>query len=313
MDIAHRIRPITKERALESYTELKEFDCTKPISLTREGTKALDFFFFNHRLAAKTKRHISFLNALKNKETYTYLKNKTRKVKKYDMLEKRRTPDEQLQNQYGVFQLYYGTINQFRPTVAKSLYCLLAPKIGILDFSAGWGGRCIAAMSLGLPYVGIDANTKLKSSYTKMVKTLEPGANVQMVFQPSETVDFSKYSYDLIFTSPPYFTLEEYEGMPQYSNDTNFIDVFFLPVLQSAWSNLASGGHLALNMPSDMYKAVKKCLPPLLKKLKMPLMDRHAGEAVLGQDLRTGKTERIENIYIWKKSGKKTMTEDCVK
>ena len=82
MDIAHRIRPITKERALESYTELKEFDCTKPISLTREGTKALDFFFFNHRLAAKTKRHISFLNALKNKETYTYLKNKTRKVKK---------------------------------------------------------------------------------------------------------------------------------------------------------------------------------------------------------------------------------------
>jgi hypothetical protein len=297
---------------LESYQELIDFDCTKPLSLTREGTKALDFFFFKHRLAAKTKRHVSFINVYKNSKEYKILKNKTRKVKRYDQLLKKKTPDEQLQNQYGVFQLYYGTINQFRPTVAKTLYCLLKPKIGILDFSSGWGGRCIAAMSLNIPYIGFDANTKLKTSYSKMIQTLDPNANVQMTFQPSETVDFSKYSYDLVFTSPPYFTLEEYEGMPKYEKRQGFLDVFFLPVLKSAWTNLKSGGHLALNMPDDMYDAVRKCLPKVTKKLKMPLMDRHAGEAVLGQDLRTGKTERFEYIYIWKKIGRKKLSDDCV-
>jgi len=312
MELAQRVRPITKERALESYQELKAYDCNQPFSLTREGTKALDYFFFKHRLAAKTKRHVSFLNVLADKKELKYLKNKTRKVKRYNQLVKRKTPDEQLRNQYGVFQLYYGTINQFRPTVAKTLYCMLKPKVAILDFSSGWGGRCIAAMSLGIPYIGFDANKKLKSSYSQMIKTLDPDAAVQMTFQPSETVDFSKYSYDLVFTSPPYFTLEEYEGMPKYEKDQGFLDVFFLPVLRNAWAGLKSGGHLALNMPEDMYTPVRKCLPKVWKKLKMPLMDRHATEAVLGTDLQQGATERFEYIYVWKKVGRRAMTENCI-
>jgi hypothetical protein len=310
--IVKRIRSIEKPKALESYQELKDFDCSKPFSLSREGTKALDFFFFKHRLAAKTKKHVSFLNILENTASYKYLKNKTRKLKKYNQLTKRRTPDEQLRNQYGVFQLYYGTINQFRPTIAKTLYCLLKPKIAILDFSAGWGGRCIAAMSLGIPYIGIDANTKLQSSYTKMIKTLEPTADVQLHFQPSETFDFSKVKYDLVFTSPPYFTLEEYEGMPKYKQKQGFLDIFFLPVLRSCWSNLQAGGHLALNMPDAMYDAVRKCLPKVWKKLKMPLMDRHAEEAALGSNLQQGSRQRFEYIYIWKKVGKQAMTDACV-
>jgi len=311
-NLAKRVRPITEERAIESYEELKAFPCTSKLGLTREGTKALDYFFFHHRLAAKTKKHLSFLNVLVNTKEHTYLKNKTRKIKRYNQLVKRKTPDEQLRNQYGVFQLYYGTVNQFRPTVAKSLYCLLGAKVGILDFSSGWGGRCLAAMSLGIPYYGFDANKKLKTSYSQMVRTLDPDAAVQMTFQPSEEADFSKLRYDLVFTSPPYFTLEEYQGMPKYEKDQGFLDVFFLPVLRNAWSGLQSGGHLALNMPADMYNPVRKCLPKVWKKLKMPLMDRHAEEAVLGSDLEKGSTERFEYIYVWKKVGKAAMTNDCV-
>jgi DNA modification methylase len=189
---------------------------------------------------------------------------------------------------------------------------MLGAKVGILDFSSGWGGRCLAAMSLGIPYYGFDANKKLQTSYSKMVRTLDPDAAVQMTFQPSETADFSKLQYDLVFTSPPYFTLEEYEGMPKYDKDQGFLDVFFLPVLRKAWSGLQSGGHLALNMPADMYKPVRKCLPNLWKKLKMPLMDRHAEEAVLGSDLEKGATERFEYIYVWKKVGTAGLTDDCV-
>ncbi len=301
-DIAKRIRPITKEKALESYQELKDVSCAgKTPARTREGTKALDFFFFKHRLAAKTKRHISFLNALKNKNTYSYLKNKTRKVKKYGLLTKK-SADEELKNQYAVFQLYYGTINQFRPLVAKWLYCLLEPKVAVLDFSSGWGGRCMAAMAMGIPYIGFDANTKLEVSYKTMIKTLEPSADVKMTFKPSETVDFSKYKYDLVFTSPPYFMIEEYEGMPAYDKKQGFLDVFFVPVIQGVWKGLMNGGHLALNMPEEMYESVKKCLPKLMKKVKMPLMDRRAVAAAKGDAIK-GEGNQFEYIYIWKKSG----------
>lgn len=302
--IAKRLKPITLERAKESYEELKEFKCGGKPTLTREGTKALEHWFLPFRLRAKTKKHISFMDALKTRKVKTYLLNKTRKIRKYSQLSRKKTPDEVLRNMHGTFELYYGTINQFRPTVAKWLYCHLGTKVGILDFSAGWGARCLGAMSLGIPYYGFDANKKLETPYRKMVNELDPDAKVVMKFQPSETADFKGLRYDLVFTSPPYFMLEEYEGMPKYEQEQGFLDVFFIPVVKRAWAGLQNGGYMALNMPQSMYEPLKPCLPKLFKKVKMPLMDRHASEAAAGRDLKKGKTQSSEWIYIWKKVGR---------
>jgi hypothetical protein len=82
-DIAKRLKPITLERAKESYEELKEFKCGARPTLTREGTKALEHWFLPFRIQAKTKKHISFMDALKTRKVKTYLLNKTRKIKKY--------------------------------------------------------------------------------------------------------------------------------------------------------------------------------------------------------------------------------------
>ena len=190
--------------------------------------------------------------------------------------------------------------------VAKWLYCKLKPKLGIMDFSAGWGGRCLAAMSLGIPYIGVDSNTKLKSAYKSLVKTYDPKANVKMYFQPSETFDFSKHDYDLVFTSPPYFKLEEYEIMPDYVSKQNFLDRFFRPVVLAAWSGLKSRGHMALNMPETMYEAVKDILPKLKTKYALPLANRHPGAAVKRQTLDDRSKGHHEWIYVWQKTGRKT-------
>jgi 16S rRNA G966 N2-methylase RsmD len=311
-DVAKRLKPITLERAKESYEELKEYKPGAQPTLTREGTKALEYFFLPHRLRAKTKRNISFMDALKDKKTYKYLLEKTRKIKKYSQLSRKKTPDEVLRNVHGSFELYYGTINQFRPAVAKWLYSKLNPT-HILDFSAGWGGRALGAMSLGIQYTGIDANKRLETAYHKMLKTLDPAAPVKLYFQPSETFDFSKlhHKYDLVFTSPPYFMIEKYEGMPKYEQEQGFLDSFFVPVVKAAWTHLKPGGHLALNMPEPMYDSIKKCLPRLEKKYKMPLMDRHPGEAVRGEDLKKGKTQRHEFIYVWHKVRNTAFDEDA--
>jgi len=305
MEISKRLRSITKEEALESYIKLKDLPCEEIGKNSRSGLVCLDYFFLHHRIRAKTKRHISFFNSLKDKELIDYINTKIEKIKKVSPLNL--NEDELLKQRYSVFQLYYGTINQFRPSEAKRLYCALQPKIGILDFSAGWGGRCLGAMAYGVPYIGIDANTKMEKAYHDMIQLLEPTANVKMYFKPSETVDFSKFNYDLVFTSPPYFMLEEYERMPEYGSKEGFLEKFFRPVVLSAWKNLRSPGYMALNMPKEMYDSVKGVLPKMWKRMKLSIANRHPTNAVKGDTI--GKTDskaRSEGIYIWKKGGRQT-------
>ena len=300
MEVSRRLRPITKKEAIQSFKDLSALECSDIGKQSRMGLPCLDYFFLHHRIKAKTKRHISFAEALKDKKILDYINTKVESVKGVDLS---LVDDiELLRKRYDIFQLYYGTINQFRPTEAKRLYCTLQPKHGVLDFSAGWGGRCLGAMAYGIPYIGVDANVRMKTSYENMVKTLNPSAKVTLLFQPSETVDFSTFTYDLIFTSPPYFTLEEYENMPEYGSKEGFLDTFFRPVVLHAWAHLKSSGHMALNMPKEMYDAIKGLLPKVWKRIQMPISNRHPTDAVEGR--RIGEKDsgaRSETIYVWKK------------
>jgi hypothetical protein len=305
MELARKLRESTKADAIQSYKELKELDCKNISKFSRAGLVCLDYFMLHHRLKAKTKRHISFLKASKDTEIMGYINEKIQKVRGINPSSLSEL--EKLKMRYNLFQLYYGSINQFRPSEAKRIYCLLNPKHGILDFSAGWGGRCLGAIAYGVPYIGIDANKNMESSYKKMISAIEPKANVKMIFKPSETVDFSKYTYDLVFTSPPYFMLEEYEKMPQYGSKEGFLEKFFRPVVLSAWKNLKSPGYMALNMPKEMYDSVKTLLPRLWKRLQLPVSSRHPVNAATGKSIGTRNTKgRSEGIYIWKKGGTQT-------
>jgi tRNA1(Val) A37 N6-methylase TrmN6 len=224
-----------------------------------------------------------------------------------------KTERQHMVARYEAFQLYYGTINQFRPAVAKWVYCLLGAKQGILDFSAGWGGRCLAAVSLGIPYIGFDTNKNLESSYKRMIRFVDPGANATLIFKSSETADFSKFKYDLIFTSPPYFMIEKYEKMPMYESKHNFLETFFRPVVLNAWKHLSYGGRMALNMPTEMYEDIRSILPPLEQTLVLPLHNRHPVNAVLKQSIGAEKDAYGEYIYVWHKVRKQTRRKKSTK
>jgi tRNA1(Val) A37 N6-methylase TrmN6 len=210
-----------------------------------------------------------------------------------------------LRMRYQVFQLYYGTINQFRPVIAKWIYSVFKPRVAILDFSSGWGGRLLAAMSMGIPYIGIDTNKKLEASYRNMIKTYDANADVKMMFMPSEQVDFSQFKYDLVFTSPPYFMIEEYEKMPKYESKQNFLNTFFTPVIHNVWMHLMPGGNMALNMPEEMFEAIKDMLPKIKKALVLPLSNRYPTNAVKQVALGTTNKERHEMVYVWHKQNRK--------
>lgn len=303
---AKALRSITRQEAIESYQELQGASTAtnKEPGRSRIGLKALDYTMLPFRLETKTQHKFSFLNALRDPVRSEKLRELVVRYKKKPLREF--TPDGLLKAQYSVFQLYYGTINQFRPMVAKWVYEHYRPKVGILDFSAGWGGRMLAAMSLGIPYTGVDANTRLEKPYKAMIDLFYAGAGPKptMIFRPSETVDFGRFDYDLIFTSPPYFMIEAYEEMPAYASKADFLDRFFRPVVRSAWKGLRRGGHMVLNMPAEMYDALKDVawLPKIAEKVEMPLGNRHQRNAKKGVRLGSEHTASSEWMYVWRKA-----------
>lgn len=285
--IAKELKTITPKEALEDYEKLRKLECGSINVKSLVGSKATDYFFFKHRLKTKAKGRKSFYEWLKGNPLKPPYEKRLYKFKR----EEGRTHAVAL---YTVFILYYGSIAAFKPIIARDLFCKYQPRT-ILDFSAGWGGRCLAAMSLDINYIGFDTNTNLKKAYADMIKTYPHDCKVQIHFQDSSKVDYSKYTYDFVFTSPPYFKktnpTEGYENMPQYTSRDDFNERFFFPVLQNTMKNLSAGGHYALNIPMDMYEDAKKVLGASDTKMPLYISKRYGGQ----------EGGYKEYIYVWNK------------
>ena len=286
--LAKEIKPITKEEALEDYEKLKEINCKKINPRNHYGNKAMDYFFFALRLQTKSKTGTTFKEFYESKR---YLKEGSYKRLYEYNLAHRKIP---IVAAYDVFRLYVSSINAFKPLIAKELYCRYNPKT-ILDFSAGWGGRCLAAMAMDINYIGFDTNKSLKKAYNGMVKLYPTNSKISIHFTDSSKVDFSQYSYDFVFTSPPYFQktkpTEEYRNMPKYENREDFNQRFFFPVVENAFNGLSKGGHFCLNIPIDMYDDIKKVLGKANKKYPLHIQSRYSGKTPVYKEF----------IYVWNK------------
>ena len=116
--------------------------------------------------------------------------------------------------------LQWATLSSMRPAAALHFYRKYNAT-RVLDFTAGWGSRMVAAMAGNINYIGIDSNKSLKPGYSKIKSALQPHSTseVKLFFKPAEDVNFSKLPrYDMVFTSPPYEYLELYEHMKNYEN-----------------------------------------------------------------------------------------------
>jgi hypothetical protein len=298
--VAAAIKDIPLSKARADFAALKTVPCPDINQAAKVGNAVMDHYFFRHRLAAKTKRHISYYDWIRT----DWQRNESEhRFYKFNLAQGK-TPDKA---RYAVFRLYYGAIHGFKPLVAKWLYCTYQPRIAVLDFSAGWGGRCLGAMALGIPYIGIDTNKDLRPVYERMVQELDPSPSlrdkVTMRFQDAAATDFSKFKYDMVLTSPPYFKtvqpVEGYAHMPHYADRADFNARFLFPVIRKTYAHMARGGTYALNIPDDMCAEIRAAgiLPPrLLAKHRLFLQPRFAKGNPNHPDV-----QYKEHIYVWKK------------
>ena len=296
-ELAQKVRTLTKEDAMKDYENLKK---QRPGTnlMGRIGNRAMDYYFFEKRLDTGSKRG--------DNEAFPafFARKGWNDAPSYQRLYKMGLDSGQSaeRSAYSVFSLYWGAINAFKPIVARMLYDKFNATT-VLDFSAGWGGRALAAMSLDINYIGFDTNTDLRKPYEQMIKDFPHNSDVKVHFQDSSKVDYSKYDYDMVFTSPPYYLktkpTEAYKNMPKYADRAEFNEKFLFPVVRKTWENLKTGGHYCLNIPMDMYDDIISVLGRANSKILLPKISR-AG---------SGKGSYKEYIYVWNKGAKKLKGE----
>jgi tRNA1(Val) A37 N6-methylase TrmN6 len=302
--VSSTIKNISFEKACSDFRALKNIDFSSKkntvLHSAKVGNSAMDYYFFKYRLHTKIKRGISYYEWIKtnwkqNESEYRMYKFNLAQGKNHE------------QARYGVFRLYYGSSQGFKPLIAKWLYSLYQPKTAVLDFSAGWGGRCLAAMAYNVPYIGIDTNIELKSVYRKMVSEISKAEasefDVTMIFKDAATVRYEDYKYDMVFTSPPYFKslrlAEVYPHMPLYSTRQDFNTKFLFPVIQNSYKHLKHGGTFAINVPIDAFDDIRnaKIMPPRVSaKHKLFIQPRFAKGNPVNPEKKYN-----EYIYVWKK------------
>ena len=213
-----------------------------------------------------------------------------------------------------------GTIANFKPLNAKAVYEYICPVFmgNVLDFSSGYGGRMLGALTSNLRYhyTGIDPNTKTYNGLValgELMTELGLGSGYEMHHIPSEQFKPKEGHYDAAFSIPPYFNLETYTDEPtQCMNSCSSLDEWFdnyvTPTVEMLYTALAKDGYYAVNIadykiPPNEYKIVDRWKQvsesigfTYLEKIDMILNVRPG----VGND-KLSNAYKSEGIYLFKK------------
>jgi hypothetical protein len=131
-----------------------------------------------------------------------------------------------------------------------------------LDLSAGWGDRLISAIltktadEIDFVYEAVDPNPCLHPYYQEIIQNLVPEKlrkNFKIHRMGAESFKPSR-TYDLVYTSPPFFTFERYsheragetQSISSFSTLESWLQGFLFVTIDTSWKCLKEGGNYLL-------------------------------------------------------------------
>ena len=173
------------------------------------------------------------------------------------------------------FRLGTYIATQFKPNVAKTIYQITGAK-KVLDTSCGWGDRLAGFFTSDAEeYIGCDPNPNTYKKYMQQIEMynsfLTKPKKVTIYRCGAENLPWEKIKdIDCAFTSPPYFSTEEYNKGGENEQDQSWYkfneyekwrDDFYLPVAKNSFNSLSDTGHLFVNImdPQIKNKRYRSC------------------------------------------------------
>ena len=167
-----------------------------------------------------------------------------------------------------------------------------------LDPTAGWGDRLRCAIEYGCEYVGVDSNKSMQKAYTSIIRDKAKNKSKYKVicnkFQDAEITG----KFDLVFTSPPFYTKEVYEHMVHWKSVDDFTKEFLFPMLNKAYLHLESKGHLVLYIEDSTEEE-------FITIMKNYVLEKLPGLEYEGAFYYEGTKPRP--YYVWKKINNRRM------
>jgi tRNA1(Val) A37 N6-methylase TrmN6 len=258
---------------------------------SRIGNDIVDYFTFVQRLETKGKYDISFFEFVERIEEFKKKKFIQTMLTYYETVKNKNKTKHHYKVLKEVYNICISAINIMRPLNCMEIYTKYGAK-RVLNPCAGWGGSAVAAGALQLAaFYGVEINTDLLKPYDNLVTYLNTKSATQYDIQICDalTVDYTVMSYDTVFASPPYYTLEKYAHNPKYASKKDMDDKFYKPLFQLTYNSLQIGGHYIINVCKEVYENVLKGL---------------LGEAHETFPLKKSKRQNdyTEMVYVWKKN-----------
>jgi hypothetical protein len=212
-----------------------------------------------------------------------------------------------------------GTIQNFKPMNARAVWEHICPNFfgRVLDFSSGYGGRMLGAMTSNMRYhyTGIDPNTETFNGLEALGSLVNEvvGTDYEMYNTVSEEFDPEAGAYDAAFSSPPYFNLEIYTDEPtqcmnRYTNMDAWFECYVEPTLRMLHKGLDRDGIYAVNIADykiarEEFKILDRWIE-LSKKMGFEYQETVQMMLNTRPGVGNGKMDRVqkfEGVYIFKR------------
>ena len=249
-EIARQIKPIRPETLERLFLKLRtDYQTISPLSI--KYNNIADFYTFQERLNTIGIKNINFYDFYRDKEKYHHwIKN----ILQYYRDKKNKTPDVRIYK--NIFNLYFGSITNFSiPNVLQVLQKYKPTRI--LDPTCGFGNRMVGCAALDVEtYIGIDNNKNLELPLNELRKLLtkQSKTQVEIIIEDCLQVDYSKYKYDCVFTSFPYYNTEIYGNKKQFESKQDWNENFYKPIIEKTYKYLENNGLFIINVPETIYK-----------------------------------------------------------
>ena len=146
----------------------------------------------------------------------------------------------------------------FKPKIIKYIIEMFGSR-RVLDISSGWGDRLVGAMASDVDiYHGFDPNVTLQPKYAEIIsffQTVAVNPNIKCRVDPTpfEEAQLNEGFYDLVMSSPPYFTMEMYthesgQSIETATNEKDWYKSYLWVWIEKTKFALRNDGILALNI-----------------------------------------------------------------